>query len=239
MYELREKYLHYRKKKQDKPKQSKRKQSKSKVMHYFNSYSLHIARAEDLETLVRLRNYKVTGYRNKLLHCYVYWKGVTTRDMDRLQAIAEEFNNSFTKPLKDTEVKAVVRSTRKAIEKFIDYEQGIRSGEDKRVSKAMRERGGYWYKNETLIDMLDITEDEQKHLKTIIGTNEKYRRNNLRRRQERRNEAGLTAREQQKQDTIKAVKELLDQGLKQIEIARELGLSKGRVSQIVNYELEV
>lgn len=58
--------------------------------------------------------------------------------------------------LKDTEVNAILRSIPKAIEKFIEYEQGMRSGEIKRVSKGMRDKGGYWYKNETLIDMFSI-----------------------------------------------------------------------------------
>lgn len=234
MYELREKYLHYRGKKQKQHQKKDKQQDKGKVKHYFNSYTLHIARAEDLETLCRLRDYKVVGYRNKLLHCYIYWKGIYVRDDAELQEIADRFNNNFNTPLKDTEVKATVKSTKKAIEKFIDYEQGLRSGENKRVSKGMREHGGYWYTNETLINMLDITEDEQKHLKTIIGTNEKYRRNNIRRRKERRNEAGLTMREQQKKDNIKAVKELAAKGLNQSEIAKEVGLHQSNVSRILN-----
>jgi len=128
----------------------------------------------------------------------------------------------------------MIRSVDRAIEKFIDYEQGLRSGEDKRVSRKMKERGGYWYTNETLIDMLDITEEEQRHLQTIIGTNEKYRRNNERRRKERRNSNGLTQREQQREDNIKMVKELREQGLTQTETAKKLGITQGRVSQILN-----
>lgn len=62
-------------------------------------------------------------------------------------------------------------------------------------------------------------------LKTIIGTNEKYRRNNIRRRKERRNEAGLTAREQKKVDTMKAITELREQGLTVREIAERVGLT--------------
>lgn len=205
MYELREKYLHYEKKDKLEPKK-KVKGSSKKVKHIFNSYSLHQARAEDMETLTRLRNYNIKGYRNSIIHCYTYWKGIYIREQDRLLNIVEAFNNDLREPLKDNEVKAIVRSTNKAIEKFIDYEQGLRSGEDKRVSKGMRDKGGYWYSNDTLINMLDITEQEQQHLKTIIGTNEKYRRNNLRRTP--RNDQGLTKRQQSKADNIKAIKEL-------------------------------
>ena len=223
MYDLREKYLHYKSKKQYKKKDKQ--QDKGKIKHYFNSYTLHIARAEDLETLCRLRDYKVVGYRNKILHCWVYWRGIYTRDKNQLLDMALTFNNQFISPLKDTEVKATVKSTSKAIEKFIDYEQGLRSGEDKRVSKGMREHGGYWYTNETLINMLNITEDEQKHLKTILGTNEKYRRNNIRRRKERRNEAGLTMREQQKKDTVNKIMQLRKQGFTLQEVADKLNMT--------------
>ena len=89
-----------------------------------------------------------------------------------------EFNNAFTEPLKETEVQAVLRCIPKAIDKFIAYEQGIRSGERKRVSKGMRDKEGYWYKNETLIDRLGITKLEQKYMKTIIGLDENWRYSN-------------------------------------------------------------
>mgnify|MGYP003293300869 CR=1 FL=1 len=119
-----------------------------------------------------------------------------------------EFNNAFTEPLKETEVQAVLRCIPKAIDKFIAYEQGLRSGERKRVSKGMRDKEGYWYKNETLIDRLGITKSEQKHMKTIIGVDEKYDRKNEKRRNKRRNEEGLTKKQQELkllQDKIKGV----------------------------------
>lgn len=52
-------------------------------------------------------------------------------------------------------------------------------------------------------------------MKIMIGTREKYDRNNEERTP--RNENGLTLREQNKQDTINKVKELKLQGLKQVE----------------------
>lgn len=231
MYELRENYLNYRKK--DKPKANTKK-SKGKVNKLFNSYTLHLARAEDIKTIARLRGYKVKGYRNSLIHLYSYWEGIYTRDHKNLLDVVGEFNDSFTYPLKHTEVRAVVKSSMKAIESFISYEQGIRSGEDKRVSKAMKTKGGYWYTNDRLIEMLDITELEQMELKTIIGTKEKYRRNNEVRRSARRNENGLTSREQSKANNIKLVNELAEQGLSQLEISKELNITQGYVSQILD-----
>ena len=86
----------------------------------------------------------------------------------------------------------------------------------------MKDKAGYWYKNETLIERLGITVEEQRHLKTIIGTRVKYDRKNEKRNKARRNENGLTPRQQQKQDLINKVKELKEQGLKQTEVANQL-----------------
>lgn len=234
MYDLREEYLNYKLK----PYQLEihqvkeiNKKKKCVVNNLFNSYTLHLARVQDMETLCELRRYDVKGYRNFILHCYAYWKGIYTRDITELEKEVIEFNNAFKNPLRGTEVKAILRCIPKAISKFIEYEQGVRSGQVKRVSKGMRDKGGYWYKNQTLIDRLDITLDEQSHMKTIISKEEKYRRNNIKRTP--RNEAGLTMREQQKATKVQAVKELYNKGFKQIEIAVKLNISKGTVSKYI------
>lgn len=46
-------------------------------------------------------------------------------------------------------------------------------------------------------------------------------------------------REQQAQDTFNSVMDLYYKGFKQVEIAKELSLSKGRVSQIINANKKV
>ncbi|MCU9816560.1 DNA-binding response regulator [Paraclostridium sp. AKS73] len=234
MYDLREQYLNYR------PKSYQLQMQDTKVVEnkvvsnrFFNSYSLHMQRANDLQTLCRLRHFDMKGYRNMAIHCYAYWKGIYVRDQYELEKEVIELNNAFKEPLKDTEVKAVLRCIPKAIEKFIAYEQGLRSGEKKRVSKGMRDKEGYWYKNTTLIERLGITANEQKHMKTIIGTDEKYERNNERRRAERRNEAGLTKKQQDLQDLKIQVDNLKDEGLSLRAIAKELDISLGKVQRVL------
>jgi len=64
-----------------------------------------------------------------------------------------------------------------------------------------------------------------KVLITIINPKEKVRRQLIKEKEERRNEDGLTKRQQQKQDTIKAVTELYIKGYKQVEIVKELNLT--------------
>lgn len=236
MYDLREKYLNYSFKKHQLEFQQTKKSNKTVINNkFFNSYSLHIARIQDILTLCKIRKYRVNGYRNFILHCYAYWEGIYLRDYDELYNVVIELNNSFTEPLKLSEVKSILRCVPKAIERFIAYEQGLRSGEDKRVSKGMRDKEGYWYKNETLIERLDITQEEQKHLKTIISSDEKYSRNNERRRKGRRGSDGLTSRERNKLLLIEKVKALADEGLKQVEIAKKLGINQSNVSRYLKY----
>ena len=54
----------------------------------------------------KIRKFRVTGYRNKILHMYAYWLGVTHRDEERLTQLVNELNNKFTEPLKQSEVDA-------------------------------------------------------------------------------------------------------------------------------------
>ncbi|HHY0167981.1 TPA: hypothetical protein ACVT8E_003650, partial [Clostridioides difficile] len=90
----------------------------------------------------------------------------------------------------------------------------------------------YWYKNETLIERLGITSKEQKHMKTIIGTDEKYDRNNERRRANRRNENGLTKKQQELQELKEQIVELRKQGLSMQNIADKLNINKTKVVRL-------
>ncbi|HHY0074936.1 TPA: hypothetical protein ACVT6F_003516, partial [Clostridioides difficile] len=80
-----------------------------------------------------------------------------------------------------------------------------------------------------LIDRLGITKAEQKHMKTIIGTDEKYDRKNEKRRANRRNENGLTRKQQELQDLKKQIMELKEQGLSNRAIGKMLNISEGKV----------
>lgn len=238
MYDLRQTYLNYKPKTtQIRFKEVENKPSSKVISNkFFTSYSLHLARIEDIETLCKLRNYSVKGYRNFILHCYAYWQGVTIRDSESLREEVYSLNNAFKEPMKATEVDAILRCIPKAIDKFISYEQGIRSGEIKRVSKGMRDKGGYWYKNETLIERLCITEAEQKHMKTIIGTEEKYSRRRDKDREyqkaKRRNENGLTKKQQELEDLKAQVLDLRKKGLSMQKIADKLSINKTKVVRL-------
>ncbi|MGL5151390.1 MAG: DNA-binding response regulator, partial [Clostridium sp.] len=231
MYDLREQFLNYDKKK----KLGKVIKENKKVIKnaFFNSYSLHIARVEDIITLCELRNYNVRGYRNMIIHCYAYWIGIYERDEEVLQEKVEELNDKFLSPLRQSEIRSILRSVDKAVERFIEYNQSIGEGKDKRVTKGMRDKGGYWYKNETLIERLDITENEQKNMKTIIGIRVKYDRKNKKRNENRRNENGLTEKQQELEDLKINVTELKKKGYNNSQIAKELKINRTKVIRIL------
>ena len=236
MYDLRKNYLGYKKTKPKEKYQIEFEETKKitkNISYFFNSYTLHSARAKDLQTLCRLRNYNVIGYRNMIIHCYAYWLALTIRDKEEVEKKVIELNNAFTEPLKDNEILNTIKCIYKAVDKFILYENHVREGKRIKVKKGSMDKYGYWYKNSTLIERLDITEKEQEHLSSIISRKEKYRRNkdNIIEYQKeygkikRRNENGLTKRQQQKEDTVKAVKKYKELGMTQKEVSEKINKS--------------
>lgn len=153
--------------KQDKPKRGRKK----KVVHLFNVYSLHAARLHDLAKLVELRHGEMDGYRETTLFLYRYWSCCFTGDPQEALVQTLDFNKGFTHPLSQKEASKATVSAQKAWSAKSDAEANERA-------KAMGFPGaGYRISNAKLIDWLNITEDEQRHLKTIIGPKEKKARN--------------------------------------------------------------
>ena len=70
-------------------------------------------------------------------------------------------------------------------------------------------------------------------LLTIISTIVKYDRNNKKRNEARRNEEGLTSRQQGKKDRINSILELKQQGYNQSKIAEKLGITRQAVSKLL------
>jgi hypothetical protein len=98
-------------------------------------------------------------------------------------------------------------------------------------------------RREEILDLLDssaenISEfnwDSIEVIEEVIDTIEEYistdirDKINQRKRDSRRNELGLTFREQKKQYTIESIQSLKQQGFRQIEVSRKLGLSRNIV----------
>ena len=100
------------------------------------------------------------------------------------------------------------------------------------------------YRNQTLVNMLDITDEEmarqnangEYYLKSIISKEEKYRRNNVRRYNARRDELGLTNEQKRQLELMEQIENLREQGMKQKAIASELGLT---IRTVQKYEKKI
>ena len=197
-------------KEKQKPKGVRKKGRKKKFVSLFNLYNLYYTRFMDIKKLVEIRNYEMTGYREVTLFLLRYFMNVYHNcDDDLVMEEILEINNSFTEPLEKDEVfKATLSGATRATENV------------------------YKYSNDKLIKLLDITPLEQKQMATIISKSEKYYRNNKNRREQRRNEEGLTNKEADKLKNEERILELKRKKYTLKQISKELNLSISYVKKI-------
>lgn len=196
-------------KEKQKPKGVRKKGRKKKFVSLFTLYKLYYTRFKDIKKLVEIRNYEMTGYREVTLFLLRYFMNVYHGDDDLVMEEILEINNSFTEPLEKDEVfKATLSGATRATENV------------------------YKYSNDKLIKLLDITPLEQKQMATIISKSEKYYRNNKNRREQRRNEEGLTNKEADKLKNEERILELKRKKYTLKQISKELNLSISYVKKI-------
>lgn len=198
----------------ERKKGKKNNKGKSKIKRLFTFYSLAISRARDLENICFMRNYNIIGYRNTLLHIYAYQMMLIHQNYNVAKHRTKELNEKLKQPLSKQDINDICKSVHKA------YEEHLKDSNK-----------GYNYKNETIIEKLDITAAEQRKMQVLIDSREKNERDKERKRRQRRNKDGLTTRQARKQELITKVKELSAKGLKQAEIAKEIGIKQGTVSK--------
>ena len=167
----------------------KKKGRKTKVVRMFNVYTLHLSRARDIAKLVELREGDVKGYRETILFLYRYFTACFTDDPDKALEDTLSLNSEFILPLPEKEVRSATKSAEKAWKAKSDAKAN-------EMAKKMGYPGaGYNMPNQTIIDWLNITPEEQKHLSSIIGKDEKRRRN-LQLKEQQRREAGMRPMEE-------------------------------------------
>lgn len=189
-------------------KNSKTRRSKGRVI--IDNVELCYKRLKDLVKLQEIRNFMCTGHRELMCFLYRYWACCAYGDPGRALEETLEFNSRFTNTLTEEEV---IKATESAEKKYYEH--------------LKNSKKGYHYSNARLIELLEISLEEQLQLNTI-KSDEAVK---LKRKMERRNENGLTKRKQAKIDKLNAIKELYQKGHKQCEIADILGVSRSLVSQ--------
>ena len=160
--------------------EKKRPGRKSKVVNLFNIYTLHLSRAMDLRKIIELREGDVGNCRETMCFLYRYWTCCYSNDPEQAMAETIDLNSEFKYPLSENEVIKATKSAEKA------WEAKSNTQADKIAKELGYAGAGYNLKNATIIDWLHITETEQKHMSTIIGKDEKRRRNTIAKRSQRR-----------------------------------------------------
>lgn len=118
---------------------------------------VNIQRDEDFNTLLELRNYDIEGYRNILFHLMSVNCFFLGMDEESVRKYLNEINSLLVAPYDSLD--AVIRYAGKNYERYEeDYEGTVK------------------YTNRTIVERLDITEEEQKHMKQLIGQKEANKR---------------------------------------------------------------
>lgn len=181
---------------------SKKTSKKGKLTHLFNAFTLNKARLNDLETLLELRGHDVTNMRNIILFLLANFIENGELDIDKEKYLANA-NSALKTSLNSRELAIIIRNT----------------------------DGKYNYKNTTLIELLQITADEQKHMKSIISADEYNRRQRVA--FNKRYKPVKEANKSKKEARDMEVKDLCKQGYTQQEIARKIGIGQATVSRIL------
>lgn len=216
----REKYALRKKKAPRTPKEHEKGDSKSessKIVKIYNTLTLLNARAEDFKTLIKLREGDCKGYRDHLLFFYVWTVIDKQSSLEDVERELHALNCLFSKPMSDAKIRTKAKHV---YEKFRN--QNLKKSTPKQKYEWFDR---YIFKNETIINKLNITLEEQRQLKTIKSkevVNERKRDNQ---RKARRNENGLTKKQQEKLDRKAKIQELKAQGHSQTVVAEMLELN--------------
>jgi hypothetical protein len=199
-----------------KPKDKKKGRPK-KINYIYRERSLYYARIQDITKLCELREYDLRGHREIILFLYRYYLCSFTEDVQKALEDVLELNSMFIYPLK---VNEVIRATRSAEKCYLDKNKE------------------YKYKNDTLIDLLEITEDEEKEMITIISKNEYKRRNNeynKNKYKERLRVEGKISKKEELEQLREKIKTLRAKGLLNKEISAKLDIPIKSLERHITY----
>jgi hypothetical protein len=229
--------------KNKKEKEKEKEKAKNKVKSLFNLHTLHYKRMEDIVQLIELRKGNVGSCRELMCFLYRYYSCCFLRDEELALQNTLEINSMFAEPLTINEVVNSTRSAEDAFKRWEDtFNEYMELEKKPNIIQYFCNKKCYIYSNNKLIELLKITQEEMTDLSTIINTKEKNERSKEYRnewnkknfKKQRRNENGLTAREQAKFDKMVQIEELLVQGIKKTEIAEKLSISRQMVYKYID-----
>jgi len=203
-------------------------------------YRVNYARLSDFERLITLRNGEFTHKRNVLLYMYSFHQAlVHDSEKDTLDFMNKRFQKVYSradKELSDNEFERTVKSAYKDSKTFFEHY----TGNGFRMSYELADGIIKPYKTSTIIDKLDITEDEQRELKTLVSPLVRAEHDRERKTAENRakgikpmneyNEQRKTAQAEQAERIARLMDENPD--MTQKELGNALGVSRMTVSRL-------
>jgi hypothetical protein len=188
----------------------------------------------DLQKLVEIRGGDLTSCRNTFLYIYSFTvclflkSRVDTEDF--IQPILEQIYSRTAQPMKKSEINATIKSAcndaTEFMEAFAANEFSMR-GLPRTLIKPM--------KNETVIEKLNITDDEVKQMRTIITAEESYSRKVQKRRESgiKKRQEYLAEQKEQTEDKLWQLQRALEiiPNANQRELAEYLGWGQATVNR--------
>ena len=159
----------------------KREKQKCKFTQLKNTHTLNYSRFKDMEILVDLRkNSEETGYRESLLFIYRLYLLYFGKEKDEALDMTLKLNSKLCIPLSEYEVINSTNSAERAAENYHKLTQEYKEEYGISLKKHLQDNGAYIYSNNTIIKILNITEEEQRHLLITLGTVVKKERKDVR-----------------------------------------------------------
>ncbi|CEP45199.1 putative replication protein [[Clostridium] sordellii] len=224
----------------------------NKISYIFNPHSLNYKRMNDIQKLIELRANSIDGIRNTAFHLYSLFAFYTygTTEHEKVWNNLKDLNNSLTEPLQEQELLDIYNSSK---EQGLNYEKILNEYNTNHLKenkvKYLRQNGCYIYSNQSIIDKLQITENEMEKLNILIDYDEKLNRkrakyqenkdtiNKIRREkyQEKLKKQGKMSKKEQLQIIYEKIKSLRMEGLKNNDIAQALSLPTKTLKRHITY----
>lgn len=148
---------------------------------------------------------------------YRYYLCSFTEDTQKALEDTLELNNMFRQPLREKEV---IRATKSAERCYLSNNKQ------------------YKYKSDTLIELLEITEEEQTHMLITISKEEYKRRDRVYQQKkyyEQLKEQGKLPKKEELDILRQKIKALREKGFKNIDIRNELNLAESTLKRHITY----
>lgn len=193
-----------------------------------NAYTLAYARMNDIKTLAELRGGRLTDLRKTAIYAFALSASWYCYSVQQLRREVECFiDDCVVSP-------GTYKAKHMPLTVFGRKEQSIEGLTVEWQGQQWDAR--YRIRNDTLINLLQITPAEQQHMTSIISTSEKYARKNLKRNQKRWAEGKATrqAYVAAAAERCQLALELSAAGARQADIAKALNVSVRSVMRYVN-----